>query len=221
MAKRVLNVVDVLYNQKKKVEVESTELPPSPINPLELAEVLQGSNTIVVDVAEDNEHVEVHLDADVVAKVDNSLQLPLSHTEEQLVGVDTSGGQEMVGIGEGLDIEDRVLKVTGGLKLYKHIIHTNLLPNAFGTNVQGGLVVFTTKAEEYSGNLMNVLYTNRDKNIVIYLYAGGTYITATSVYLCIIKGSSGMLFIGADVKQTGLTEWLSTNIESDTVTQVQ
>lgn len=92
-----------------------------PIDAYGLAELVTGSATIVVDLNPQETAVEFHLDADVIEKIENSLQLPLSHTERKIVAVDTTGGQEMLGIGEGLEVEAGKLKANVK-KLYKHSI---------------------------------------------------------------------------------------------------
>ncbi|MCQ2382738.1 MAG: collagen-like protein [Clostridia bacterium] len=61
--------------------------------------VTEGSETIVVDLAEDEEHIEIHLDADVVAKIENALQLPLNPpTTEKIVAIGTNGAQKLIDI---------------------------------------------------------------------------------------------------------------------------
>lgn len=118
MAKKRIKVTDVNYNQEHLIDIDENNIP-SPsgdIDPEKLVEVLQGSETIVVDLAEDNEHVEVHLDADVVAKIDNSMQLPVAPpVSTALVGVEHSGSQTMIGVGAGLKIENNLIKLAGGV----------------------------------------------------------------------------------------------------------
>lgn len=75
------------------------------VNAENLLNVLQGSETIVVDEAEDGEHVEVHIDADILTKINRALLTPLSTpAQKQIAGVGTNGEQVMFNIGEGLEI---------------------------------------------------------------------------------------------------------------------
>lgn len=90
-------------------------------SPENLTSVIKGSDTVVVDVAEDKKTVEVHLDAEVTQKIDNSLQAPTqAPTATQIVGVGTNKAQTMLNIGDGLSIENGSLKASGGSggKLY-------------------------------------------------------------------------------------------------------
>lgn len=93
----------------------------------DLAEKLEGSDTIVVDINEDGDKVEIHLDSDVVAKIDRALLLPVfTPTEFELVGVNEQKEQVRVKLGEGVeyDAETQTIKATasGGTKLYRHLI---------------------------------------------------------------------------------------------------
>lgn len=85
-----------------------------------------GSESVVVDVAEDGEHAEIHLDADITNKLARTLVTPTSTpTATELVAVDNTNSQTMLSIGEGLSVENGTLKAsggTGGSKLYKHRI---------------------------------------------------------------------------------------------------
>lgn len=75
------------------------------VNAENLLNVLEGSETIVVDEAEDGEHVEIHLDSDVVAKIERALLTPIATpATKQIAGVNTSKEQIMFNIGEGLEI---------------------------------------------------------------------------------------------------------------------
>lgn len=93
-------------------------------SPENLTSVIKGSDTVVVDVAEDKKTVEVHLDAEVTQKIDNSLQAPTqAPTATQIVGVGTNKAQTMLNIGDGLSVENGSLKASGGGdKKYMHII---------------------------------------------------------------------------------------------------
>lgn len=77
--------------------------------------VIKGSETIIVDIAEDNESLEIHLDSEVVAKLDRAVLTPLSIPnvpKVPVLGVDNAVVWEDVGS-------------FGGSKLYKHLISFN------------------------------------------------------------------------------------------------
>ena len=63
------------------------------LNAEELTNVLKGSETIVVDIAENNTDVEVHLDAGVVADIERSIKTPLSTPQEDSVPVLKPNGE--------------------------------------------------------------------------------------------------------------------------------
>lgn len=98
-------------------------------SPENLTSVIKGSDTVVVDVAEDKKTVEVHLDAEVTQKIDNSLQAPTqAPTATQIVGVGTNKAQTMLNIGDGLSVENGSLKASGGSggKLYHKSVSFNV-----------------------------------------------------------------------------------------------
>ena len=70
-----------------------------------------GSDTVVIDVAEDEQHFEIRLDADIAQKIERSLVTPLNTPQAtEIVAVDNKGAQVMLGVGAGLTIENGVLK---------------------------------------------------------------------------------------------------------------
>ena len=76
---------------------------------------LKGSESIVIDVDESGDFIEVHLDADIAAKLGRVLMTPMSAPASvSLVAVDTSNAQTMLTLGDGLTIEGGALKATGG-----------------------------------------------------------------------------------------------------------
>ena len=70
-----------------------------------------GSDTVVIDVTEDGEHFEIHLDADIAQKIERSLVTPLNTPQAtEIVAVDNTGAQVMLEVGAGLTIDNGVLK---------------------------------------------------------------------------------------------------------------
>ena len=70
-----------------------------------------GSDTVVIDVSEDEEHFEIRLDADIAQKIERSLVTPINRPQStELVAVDNTGAQVMLEVGAGLTIDNGVLK---------------------------------------------------------------------------------------------------------------
>lgn len=91
-------------------------------SPENLTSVIKGSDTVVVDVAEDKKTVEVHLDNNITTEIHNSLQKPtISPANTQLVAVGTNKAQTMLNIGDGLSVENGSLKASGGKLYYKKL----------------------------------------------------------------------------------------------------
>lgn len=93
----------------------------------DLAEKLEGSESIIVDIDETNSKVEIHLDAELVSKIDRALLMPLTRpTEFELVGINDDGEQVRVKLGEGVEYDDLTQTIVasggGGTKLYRHLI---------------------------------------------------------------------------------------------------
>lgn len=81
------------------------------------------SPDIIIDVAEDGTHVEMHLDQEIAGKIDRALLHPVSNpTEEVLVGLNASNAQTSVKIGAGLLLEKGTLKQLSGQKIYRHVL---------------------------------------------------------------------------------------------------
>ena len=88
---------------------ETFEIPSSMVLPL------TGSESIVVDIAEDGRSINIHLDATVLAKLNRTLVTPMSAPASiSLVAVNTANAQELLTLGEGLSVSDGVLSASGG-----------------------------------------------------------------------------------------------------------
>ena len=76
---------------------------------------LKGSESIVIDVDESGEFIDIHLDADIAAKLGRMLVTPMSAPASiSLVAVDTSNAQTMLTLGEGLSVSGGVLSARYG-----------------------------------------------------------------------------------------------------------
>lgn len=81
---------------------------------------LKGSESIVIDVDESGEFIDVHLDADIAAKLGRVLVTPMSAPASiSLVAVDTSNAQTMLTLGDGLSVSGGVLSASGGASASK------------------------------------------------------------------------------------------------------
>lgn len=76
---------------------------------------LTSNDSIIIDVAEDGRSIEIHLDADIAAKLGRVLVTPMSAPASvSLVAVDTSNAQTMLTLGSGLSVSGGVLSASGG-----------------------------------------------------------------------------------------------------------
>ena len=88
---------------------------------------IAGSDTVVVDLAEDGTHANIHLDTNITNKLAKTLVTPTSTpTATEIVAVDNTNSQTMLAIGDGLSVENGTLKASGGSggssSLYLHHI---------------------------------------------------------------------------------------------------
>ena len=90
----------------------------------ELTIPLVGSDEIVFDATEDGSHVQAHLDVNITNKLARTIVTPLSiPSNTELVAVDNTNSQTMLSIGDGLSVENGILKASGGGgQLYLHKI---------------------------------------------------------------------------------------------------
>ena len=117
---------------------------------------ITGSDTVVVDLAADGTHANIHLDADIKNKLDKALVTPTSTpTATELVAVDNSNSQTMLAIGDGLSVENGTLKASGGSKLYRHNIILQIL--AQGTVVE--FDIYTSSNITFTPSIVTMLYS--------------------------------------------------------------
>lgn len=86
----------------------------------------KGSESIVIDVDESGQFIDIHLDAEIVGKLGRVLLTPMTAPSSiSLVAVNTTNSQTMLELGDGLAVEDGKLTATGGgsgTQLYQHTI---------------------------------------------------------------------------------------------------
>lgn len=103
------NGVNIDASFEVAVGEEVLEIPASMYLPL------KGSESIVIDVDESGDFIDIHLDADIAAKLGRVLVTPMSAPASvSLVAVDTSNAQTMLTLGSGLSVSDGVLSASGG-----------------------------------------------------------------------------------------------------------
>lgn len=103
------NGVNIAASFEVAVGEEILEIPSTMYLPV------KGSESIVIDVDESGDFVDIHLDADLVSKIGRALILPtLAPSANALVGVDTTNAQQMISIGDGLSLSNNQLNVVGG-----------------------------------------------------------------------------------------------------------
>lgn len=83
-------------------------------NAIEVSDLFEGSDTIVVDLSEDSQHIEIHLDADVVNKIERAILTPMQAPTEDSVPV--------VGQGNAVRYEPLSSLGGGGTSSYLHHI---------------------------------------------------------------------------------------------------
>ena len=137
-------------------------------------ELIQGSDTVVADLTEDGQHIEIHLDNNITTEINNSLQKPTtSPSATQIVAVDNTNAQTMLNIGDGLSVENGSLKASGGgtgEKKYMHYIRFMFSVQMEGTMTSIGLNIqfISTKSDKFTKEtLFNFLqdeYTGPDMN---------------------------------------------------------
>lgn len=96
---------------------------------------------------------------------------PVAPTSNKLVGINTTGAQEQIGIGTGLSIENNVLSASGGgSKLYRHVILAKNSKTDYASCeiITSSQTVFTksTFANWLNTNGFNSGIINSSKNLV-------------------------------------------------------
>lgn len=113
-----VSINNKLVDDNKKVI--TININPATINVVELVGLFEGSDTVVVDVNDTNDKIEIHLDHDIITRISKSLVLPVSTPTEDVVPVVGVNGTQryepLSGLGGG----------GGGSGLF---VHTYSLPN--------------------------------------------------------------------------------------------
>lgn len=157
---------------------------------------LVGSDTIVLDVGEDASHFELHLDGEIVEKLQRTLLTPMTTpASTQLVAVNTAGAQEMLTLGNGLSVSDGVISASGGgggtsvgTILYIHLFTPSdpTYPTIAVTDMSGASWTSTLEAEGLTLNptyLFSLVGSNMVNIKFRMMISGGTFSDIVSMSL--------------------------------------
>lgn len=160
----------------------------------DLYDLVEGSDTVVVDYNEAQTKISFKLDEDVTDEIDSKLDAskaavsavgglvipnvaPIDH---KLVGIDNTNGQELIGIGDGLTIESGNLKVSGGGG-GNYVEKTNTPNVLYGTNHLGVTVSnYTVDTENSFGSIP---LRNLDEDIEVPLTPSSNKAAASKNYV--------------------------------------
>lgn len=132
---------------------------------------IKGSESVIVDIDENNNAIEIHLDAEITAKIDRALLSPMTAPQStELVAVDNANAQTMLSIGEGLAIENGTLKTN-------IIINTIELSGESGTitSEQWGKIV----EDPYN---VRIIRSNKEYSLKQYILGGAYYYQSIGIY---------------------------------------
>ena len=202
--------------------------PAGDVTATQLHELIQGSDTVVADLTEDGQHIEIHLDNNITTEIHNSLQKPTTTpSTTQIVAVDNTNAQTMLNIGDGLSVENGSLKASGGTggKKYMHYIRFVFsIPmggmqelTSIGLNIQ----FISTKSDKFTKEtLFNFLqdeYNDPNSN-PYFIYSPATIpnnINISKVFF-IRDNNVSLSKITIGWYETGNNELQSTNFTKDT-----
>ena len=193
--------------------------------PSEMYIPVRGSESIVIDVDESGTFFDVHLDADITAKLARALVTPMSAPSAiSLVAVDTANAQQMLSIGDGLTVENGTLKAAGGGTTVEanvsltpssvtDLTNTNWeIPSGWSAESQYGIfnISYTTNKTSAECNELYIGYTTNTFGQIsqsvgrIVFAQSGVPLTAISTSADFTLNITG----GVDVTNTNLISWL-------------
>lgn len=166
---------------------------------------LKGSESIVIDVDESGQFIDIHLDADIVAKLSRVLVTPMAAPQSiSLVAVDTAKAQTMLTLGSGLSVENDVLSASGGgsSTIYRHILTISRPDDTFGS-ISNEFYIFNTRSTPYTSlppigtiGYVGEFVLNPGEDTKIYRAIGAV----TTAVNMIIYGSASDTQTGTDMK---------------------
>lgn len=179
---------------------------------------LKGSESIVIDVDESGDFIDIHLDANIVTKLTRVLVTPMSAPASvSLVAVDTSNAQTLLTLGDGLSVSGGVLSASGGggggAQIYKHRVRFN---NSYTC------ILYTTQAFNYAENYGGLFeFSDVVSSMIAGYFSDSIILGFTSPDWAAVRGVSGyMHYLSLPMSATAgtLKAVEITSITSDTVT---
>lgn len=150
--------------------------------PYEFPFAITGSETIVVDINENTDGLEIHLDSEVVSKLSRAILAPVAKPSQvSLFAIDTTGAQVMLTLGDGLTIENGVLKVTGaapGEKTTTVTFYEYTYSVVEDKNVYKEVGTYTTTDEN---PYVSIDYCENDGTNSVVTFTGETILSGTGV----------------------------------------
>lgn len=142
------------------------------VNATTLSGLVADSDTIVHSVSGDK--VQFNLDAEIQSQISKSLVTPMSTpSATELVAVDSTNSQTMIGIGEGLSLENGTLKATGGAS--GNFVTTDTAQTITGAKTFNNNLNVTSKSQSGAYNEAETNLYVTDQSVSIYSkYLAGT-----------------------------------------------
>lgn len=156
----------------------------------QLQNKIEGSDSIVVDLNETGDKLEIHIDYEVLNKIERALLIPSTYpTEFELVGVDTDRKQQRVRLGDGLTYNELsgILEVSGGGGSAKPLyMHSFELSFGIGGDkkCKFNIRALSTQSEEFTST--NIISSLDSSDLIIvkammYDYTYTNYFPVTSI----------------------------------------
>lgn len=175
----------------------------------DISELIEGSDTVVVDLNESEDKLQIRLDQDVIDEIDSKLDAskaavsavgglvipdaaPVNH---KLVGIDNTNGQELIGIGDGLTIELGNLKVTSGGG-GSYVEKTNTPNVLYGTNHLGETV--SNYTVDTGSSFGSIPMRNLDNDIEVPLVPNSNKAASSKSYVDNKVKNSTIALVGSD-----------------------
>lgn len=133
------------------------------------------SKTSIIDsdsilVSEDSlGKIKLELDNEITNKLQKALVVPMSApTTIELVAIDDGNSQTMIEIGEGLSLENGVLKVTGGGgSVVENVVTTDTEQTITGTKTFNSFIAKTQYTDSYGGTVTKEMDFNAPKMLTV------------------------------------------------------
>lgn len=187
------NGVNIEASFEVAVGDETLEIPSTMYLPL------KGSESIVIDVDESGEFIDIHLDANIMTKLSRVLVTPMSAPASvSLVAVDTSNAQTLLTLGDGLSVSGGVLSASGGgTQLYKHTITfgSGFVSVEVGSFIDNNPLSYNTAncpIKAFGIGKCIYSYGGDEGQTPLYAYNATFYLHATQAFIVFATSESGV-----------------------------